>query len=447
MRSLSSRVLVCCLVAVLLTSLVFVASHVVLHQFVVGPLHQYLSRVLLQQGVENYESGGPVKLKGYLAEVSTSVEGDVHITDANGRDVISGEDFSGLLRNSTTVMGLPKAMNGKVVFTRVSPDGRYGLVATVGSLPRGFWEIAASYFIVLFGIILASVLFARGIVSPIKKLTHAVDAFGRGDLSARADCQRGDEIGELSRVFGAMADRIQNLLAAEQRLLQDISHELRSPLARLSFSAELVKTTRDRDAASKQITKDVVRLSGLVNGLLDAIKPDDEAITDSMESISLGELCQDLLSDCEVEARACGCLIRRTVWRDGRMMGNPELLRRAVENVLRNAIRYAPRATIIDFSLEVGSSEAKIGIRDYGAGVPAGALDHIFEPFFRVDGSRQDSTGGVGLGLSIARRSVHLHRGTLTAENAGPGLRVEISLPLVLHPAATKPAMPEELAS
>jgi signal transduction histidine kinase len=447
MRSLSSRVFASCLVAVLLTSVVFVASHVLLHRFVVGPLHQYLSRVLLRQGVEIYESGGPVKLKDYLAEVSTAVEGDVHLTDVNGRDVVSGQDFSYLLRNSTTVMGLPKTMNGRVVFTRISSDGRYGLIATVSSFPRGFWEIAGSYFIVLFGIVLASVLFTRGIVSPIKELTHAVDVFGRGDLSARADCCRKDEIGELSRAFGTMADRIQNLLAAQQRLLQDISHELRSPLARLSFSAELVKTTMDRDAASKQIAKDVMRLSSLVNGLLDVIRSDDDAITQSMESIALGEVCQDLLSDCELEARACGCLIRRTVWRDGHIIGNAELLRRAVENVLRNAIRHAPRNTVVDFGLDVSGSEAKIVIRDHGPGVPAEALGHIFEPFFRVDGSRQGSTGGIGLGLSIARRSVHLHRGTLTAENAAPGLRVDISLPLFLRTVGTKPAMREELAS
>ena len=117
-------------------------------------------------------------------------------------------------------------------------------------------------------------------------------------------------------------------------------------------------------------------------------------------------------------------------------MGNRELLRRAMENVLRNAIRYSPENSTIDVSIAEDSRAATIAVRDYGTGVPEDALERIFDPFFRVDEARDAMSGGSGLGLSIAKQAVQVHRGTITAENALPGLRVKISIPLYIDPAA-----------
>jgi two-component system sensor histidine kinase CpxA len=131
-----------------------------------------------------------------------------------------------------------------------------------------------------------------------------------------------------------------------------------------------------------------------------------------------------------VEAAARGCGISFDGNKILKMIGNKELLRRAFENILRNAIRYSYEGSLIDIELKVLEMDAKISVRDYGPGVPEELLANIFKPFFRADDSRNDSTGGIGLGLAIAHRAINLHHGRLTAVNANPGLKIQIELPL-----------------
>jgi two-component system sensor histidine kinase CpxA len=122
------------------------------------------------------------------------------------------------------------------------------------------------------------------------------------------------------------------------------------------------------------------------------------------------------------------------------LSGDEELIRRAIENVVRNAIRYAPRGSSIEIDLRRSGQMAQICVRDYGPGVPEEALNRIFDPFYRVDSDRNRTSGGLGLGLAIARRAVELHNGRLTARNANPGLEVIIELPLAPEPPSTPPS-------
>jgi len=135
-------------------------------------------------------------------------------------------------------------------------------------------------------------------------------------------------------------------------------------------------------------------------------------------------------NDCQVEAQARGCTIQVTGRVCGEVLGNPELLRRAVENVVRNAVRYSPERTAVEVELGEDENDARITVRDFGPGVPEQAMERIFDPFFRVEEARNANGGGSGLGLSIAKRAVCVHRGKIVAENATPGLRVTISIPL-----------------
>jgi two-component system sensor histidine kinase CpxA len=226
-----------------------------------------------------------------------------------------------------------------------------------------------------------------------------------------------------------MADRIETLLTAERRLLQDISHELRSPLARLSFAAELTKTAEDRNAAAARVTKEIDRLTNLVGALVEVTRVEGDPATRRVEHLDLERLVQELIESSRMETDARGCRVRFESEGPLPVRGDRELLRRAVENVLRNAIRYAPEGTAIDVRLEAAAGKAAISIRDYGAGVPAEMLPRIFQPFFRVDGSRGSQTGGVGLGLAIAHRAISAHHGQIGAENAAPGLRVRLEIP------------------
>jgi two-component system sensor histidine kinase CpxA len=248
-------------------------------------------------------------------------------------------------------------------------------------------------------------------------------------LTARAHFTRGDEIGQMASAFDQMGERIETLLTAERQLLRDISHELRSPLARLSFAAELLRTADDREAAAARIRKEIARLTVLVGSLLDMTRAEGDPEARKFESIALGGLLEGIAHDCRIEADAKQCRIDLTAG-PIEIAGDPELLRRAIENVVRNAIRYAPEHSPIEIGAASRRNSALITVRDYGPGVPADSLSRIFTPFYRVDQSRDSSTGGVGLGLAIAMRAISLHHGHITAVNEQPGLLVTIELPL-----------------
>jgi signal transduction histidine kinase len=266
--------------------------------------------------------------------------------------------------------------------------------------------------------------------SPLNQLAETVRRFGIGDLSARVYSRRHDGIGDVGRAFDQMADRMEKLLTAERRLLQDISHELRSPLARLSFAAELARTSPDRDAAAMRVNKEIDQLTDLAQSLLHITREEGDLSSRKLESVGLDTLVNELVQDCEIEATARSCRLVSNGSSHVELLAEPVLLRRAIENILRNAIWHAPPGSRVEVALETTAEHASVTVRDYGQGVPAEHLTQIFKPFFRVDSSRNADGGGVGLGLAITQRAVNLHHGHVWAENAEPGLRVRVELPL-----------------
>jgi signal transduction histidine kinase len=164
--------------------------------------------------------------------------------------------------------------------------------------------------------------------------------------------------------------------------------------------------------------------------LLEVTRVEGDSTQRKNERLRLDELVGGLVDDCSIEAQARGCSLEMAEPAAISMEGDSELLRRAIENVMRNAIRYAPPESKVEIGIENGAGHARVHVRDYGPGVPTDALPKLFDPFYRVDSDRNRFRGGVGLGLSIARRAIELHRGTLRASNASPGLLVEIDLPV-----------------
>jgi signal transduction histidine kinase len=232
-----------------------------------------------------------------------------------------------------------------------------------------------------------------------------------------------------------MADRLQQLIVSERRLLGDISHELRSPLARLKFAIKLARTSPDTKSSLDRIERDVDRIAALVADIVEMNFIECGPAGQEAEIARAADIMDDVIRDCAVEAEIHGRRIAVTGRLAGEVEGNRELLRRAVENVLRNGIRYSPQHSTIDVSFSENTHTATISVRDYGPGVPKDALTHIFDPFFRVEEARDANGGGSGLGLSIAKQAVQVHHGTITAENASPGLRVQITIPLRSAPA------------
>jgi signal transduction histidine kinase len=208
-----------------------------------------------------------------------------------------------------------------------------------------------------------------------------------------------------------------------------VSHELRSPLARLSFATELIATEPDRDKAIARIRKEVSRLSMLVGSLIQMTRAEGDPASGQRKEFRLDVMVQDLVEDCTVEATARGSGLVLAESDGVPVTGDPELIRRAVENVLRNAIRHSPQGGTVNVRVGNDSGFAQIQIADEGPGVPQQELAKIFHPFYRVDDSRTASTGGIGLGLAIAMRAVKLHNGSIEAKNILPGLLVTIRIP------------------
>jgi signal transduction histidine kinase len=394
----------------------------------------------LEQAREAYEAGGPLKLRAFIDRLERYLRGNHYLTDARGRDLVTGQDRSPLLAAAVPEGARPQRMGGPMIVMAKSQDGLYRWIVEMKPPPVDLGNYLPYYALILGAVALVCWLLALNIVSPLRALARTVDRFGSGDLGARVNSLRKDEIGELSRTFDRMAERMGTLLAAERRLLQDVSHELRSPLARLSFAAELIRTAEDREAAVARLKKEIRRLTDLVGALLQVTRAEGDPAANSPQALRLNELLDEVVEDCRVEAEAQGCKIAFANSPPMNVCGDRELLRRAIENVVRNSIRYSPPSTEVKVLLERQSDTARISVRDHGPGVPEEAITKIFQPFFRVDDSRDSSTGGAGLGLTIAKRAVNVHHGDMWARNAQPGLQVCIELPLTADPLSPSPS-------
>jgi signal transduction histidine kinase len=281
---------------------------------------------------------------------------------------------------------------------------------------------------------------ARQVTAPVRKLSEAARQLGGGNLAARvgkSSIQQHDEIADLSRDFNHMAEQIESLISAQRRLIGDISHELRSPLTRLSVALGIARRHASPECshALDRMELEVERLNELIGNLLKLARFESGADLMKPSPVILDLLLRDVVQDADFEARNRNRIVRVARVDSCSVEGSEELLRSAVENIVRNAVNYTAEGTEVEVSLErVRDSfeeRAVIRVRDHGNGVPQEALEHIFQPFYRIDDSRERSAGGVGLGLAITERAVRLHGGRITAENSSSGgLIVELYLPL-----------------
>jgi two-component system sensor histidine kinase CpxA len=387
---------------------------------------------LLESVVRQYRAEGASKTSQELSSIRRTISGKYLLLDADSRDLLSGDNMSSLVAGMKPG-DVRRATTGTMV-SLVAADKEYSLVWISDWEGTGVGlKDSLPYYLVVWAVVIGSLfaVLAFQVASPMRQLARTVDRFGAGDLSARSNQKRRDEIGDLGRAFDRMAMRIESLLTAERRLLQDISHELRSPLARMAFAVELVKTADDRDTAIASVRKEIDRLSELIGTLMQVARAERDPVLPEFEPIQLNDLVRNIIEDCRLLQQRD---IKLQEHDSINILGDYEFLRRAFENIFQNAIRYAPEGSTVDASIEASHDYARVSIRDFGPGVPEDALQRIFQPFFRVDDSRDNATGGVGLGLAIAHRAISLHHGRLWAENAQPGLRVVIEVPVEMRP-------------
>ena len=276
-------------------------------------------------------------------------------------------------------------------------------------------------------------LLALYLTSPIRKLREATQRLADGDLQTRVAPKVGrrrDELADLARDFDEMAERIESLITSQQRLNRDISHELRSPLARLNVALEIAKqkSTSDSMPILERIETESTRLNEMISRLLTLAKLESGAVEVERLRVDLAELVKDVAADADFEAQAKGKSVDVSSVADCTVMGSENLLRSAIENVLRNAVRYTPEGTTVDVALTANNGRAILRVSDHGGGVPDDELANLFRPFYRIGEDRTRKTGGIGLGLAIAERAVKAHKGSIVARNTNVGLEIEIGL-------------------
>lgn len=289
-----------------------------------------------------------------------------------------------------------------------------------------------------FGVLIVAALLlcwalARYISSPIGKIRQATRKLSGGDLQTRVADEIGnrrDELSELAVDFDEMAERIESLITSQKRLSRDVSHELRSPLARMNVALEIAKQKSNGEVAPMldRIDTESRRLNEMISSLLTLSKLETGSQDFEKYEVDLTELLEDTASDADFEAKANGKSVKIVEADKCRVTGSETLLQSAIENVLRNAVRYTNEGTTVEVSLKSIGNKAHITIRDYGDGVPEDEIGNLFRPFYRVGEARERKTGGIGLGLAIAEQAIRVHKGTIAARNLGDGLLVEIKL-------------------
>jgi two-component system, OmpR family, sensor histidine kinase CpxA len=422
-----------------------------------------LRTTALNEAVNAYEQGGTSKVHEYLEDLQLTQHVRVYVFDEQGTE-ISGRSSQGWAEH--VAAGRPVPQRPGMLFprpqilteSRASTDGHhlYTIAMELPPGPRVFLGPRGmpvpSLIIAVLSSGLVCYFLAWYMTKPVTRLRAATQQLAAGDLTARAgdpNSKRRDEIAGLIRDFDTMAGRLEGLVKAQSRLLNDISHELRSPLARLNVALGLARQRSGPESASmlERIELEASRLNELIGRLLTLARLEDGEQRVPSTLVLLDEVVLTVAEDAEFEAQARHCHVRSEIpagsWE---VRGDASLLHSAIENVVRNAIRYTREGTTVEIHLQrtgsAGGEEAVVRVTDCGSGVPVDALEKLFQPFYRLDDARGRQTGGVGLGLAITERAVRFHGGRVAATNRTEGgLMVEIHLPLMLASASADEAL------
>lgn len=406
-------------------------------------------KALADEAAQRLLVGGMHALYDWIDEVEQRYPGRyIYIVDSSGDDILKRELPAGYrsyierLRNAGFLAGhlVPERRDDPLLLTPLFTD-RDGTIYTL--MLGQNWPLSpllspdVRVVVLIFALIVSGLLcwsLARYVSKPLERLKSSARSLAKGNLEARVGeefSRRRDELGALARDFDTMADHVRNLIASKEDLLRGMSHELRSPLARLRVASGLARRP-GADVARQldRIELEAERLDALIGQMLQfsqlrAVEP-----TLPREQIDLTSLLSEVVEDARLEASAVD---KRVEWRAGQSMlldGDHGLMRSAIENVIRNAVRFTRPDSAVSVTLQRDPGVAVIIIEDRGPGVPEAELERIFEPFYRVAESRDRDSGGTGLGLAITARIVRLYGGEVRARNRPEGgLVVEIYLP------------------
>ena len=451
MRSLFLKIFLWFWATVVVTGIALILTFILEPRSVPSRWHATLADTARYSGtivVETAEREGAASASNYLDRTARETHMAACLFDS-ARKVIAGSNCENFLDMGSSVIGSQtsafsmKFGIARVALTLKGKSGREYIFATeLPAGPRAVVGMNRSAILLQWGIALLvsgliCSLLTRYLTTPILRLQEMSRRLTAGDLSVRAGpelAQRRDEFGDLVHDFDAMASRIEELISRQRQLTSDVSHELRSPLARLSVALDLGRERKGNDPAFDQMEADIELLNEMIGRLLTIAKLDIAAQQVPMTEVDLTVLLSQIVRNAEFESRESGAGIHLSCSGQCVVLGSAELLRSAIEDVVRNAVRYTQNGTTVEVDVRCEDlqkeSSVHLSVRDYGPGVPESDLSNIFQPFYRVATARDRQSGGTGLGLAIADRVVRTHGGTIRAENAEPrGLRIEIVLP------------------
>ena len=386
-----------------------------------------------------WQEGGATAVEGWLRDAREQRR--LTLVDHAGKP-LAGRSLPAPLQemlSGETKQGIRPLERGRVLLAARLPrlEPKLYLVTEMHRSRLGrtpFWMRAVAT-VLVFGLV--SLALAHLLTRRLRPLRLAAQRMADGDLGVRVVQTGRDEIGALGADFNLMAERLSDLLQAQRRLVRDVSHELRSPLARLRIALELAQRSDDPGKAIKRIEKEAGELERLTTEVLSLARLEAGQAGFESRLLKLDELVARIVTDAEFEAQASARSIRFSP-QPMQVVGDPVLLRSAVENVLRNAIRYTPEQGEVSVAMSHESGMAVVRVSDAGPGLEESQLQAVFDAFSRAADSRDRDSGGFGLGLAIARRAMRLHGGDVVARN-----RVEGGLEVVLHLPLSGTAVPK----
>jgi two-component system, OmpR family, sensor kinase len=410
---------------------------------------QHRPNVALQAS-EVLDRGGLGALKAWLQANKAAVgDRDLYIIGPDGRDILgrplsdaAARRLESVIRDLATLSGA--APSGNYRPSRAAPqilaaDGTLYTVLFAPRRPSIFGALSLppiSLTILGIALVVSAITswwLAQHLSAPIRRIQEGARALASENLDIRVSEgleDRKDELAVLARDFDAMAGQLRANRSATTQLLRDISHELRSPLARMRVALGLARQPpADMMRQLDRLEREIERLDSMISQVLKLARLHGAESQIEKESFELDEVIEEVVRDANFEGAVKNCTVNVQGSANAAIVGNRELLRSAIENVLRNAVRYSPAKNPVDLSVARARSGLEIAIADHGPGVPPADLERIFEPFYRVAESRDRDSGGEGIGLAITAQVMKAHGGCARARNTPGGFEVRLSLP------------------
>ncbi len=439
--------------ALVIIGIIFVGRRVIdLRPIESSSMYASVASMLAAEAARAYESGGPAGFTRFASSLAGDHKSQLFLLDEFNKDVLSRAISRETLRLASEA-GKDQLVTKYIplyervaAYKFVSSSGRpYTLVLYEHSAPLNLTGVLLSAGIpfllgLLFVVTVLCFWLAYHIAAPIHNIQSAARRVAQGDLSARvphAVSLRRDELAALAMDFDSMVERIETLIRTQRNLLTSVSHELRSPLARLNVSLALMRKHTPQEAFDicERMERDIARIDALIEQLLTLSRLEAGLSLGERENVNFTLLVQEVVADGNFEAQSLGKSVSLESSSPVVLETADSLaLRSACENIVRNAIHFTRPGTEVNVALGIDNAASSrhvfLTVRDQGPGVPKDALQNIFSPFFRINGPGRRKEGN-GLGLAIALEAIRLHHGSITASNLNPeGLEISVRLPV-----------------